>query len=312
MNVIVASCESCRARTRWKEVLQVDQVFGESGGAAVDSRNLEQIEHHLLEHRDLGGEHRERLDDLRWELLVPPLDDLQCGRQRRQRGAELVAHVGREPSFAVDALFERARHCVERVGETPQVRVVDVSEARVQRTVGDPLGSVGDRDQWLHQSSRRRSADQGRGEGRAEDPECEGSSEQVQGAVELVEGEQLEVRRPGNGDGHAGGEAEPPTGVPVALMGGMAVADNLDEVLGERVRRRRERRREPLAPVSQDRVRRCASAEAGQKTTDVRVCRAEHGAGQAGIHVGLLLGCVLPLVDEVAASHGVRHGGQDD
>ena len=108
--------------------------------------------------------------------------------------AKLVADVGGEPCLAFDAGFQGGRHRVERVSEPAQVGVVDAGQSGVERAVGDPLGGVSDGAERSHEPPSRGAAYAGGHQRRAGDPEGERAGEQVEGPVEFIEREELEVQ----------------------------------------------------------------------------------------------------------------------
>ena len=165
--VTVASAAPCMSSIRVRRCCEVDRLVEDRRRAGVDPRDLQQLEHHLLEQLHLLGEHRERFDDLRWQLVSAPVDDLDRGGDRGQRRAELVAHVGREACFAFDPFLQRTRHRVERLRQAAEVGVVELAEAGVECTAGDALGSFGDGGERPEHTAGRGPTDRGGDERRA-------------------------------------------------------------------------------------------------------------------------------------------------
>ena len=101
----------------------------------VDARlqpgQLEEVEDHLVEAVDLVDDHVEGLLAAVGQSS-PPVQHLDGGRQRRDRGTQLVADVGCEPGLALDAVLHRVGHVVERGDEPVEVGVALGLEAGVQ------------------------------------------------------------------------------------------------------------------------------------------------------------------------------------
>ena len=167
----------------------------ESHRSCVEAADLEEILHETLEPDDVALEQVEcGLGTLR-HLVAAGVHDLHRRGQRHQRGAQLVAHVGRESGVTVDSILECRGHVVERVRQHAQIRVLGELQPSVQPSAGDRLrGLSGDTDRSDRPSSGERTGDDAecRGDDRAQD---EREPNRVQRVVHVVETEELEVGR---------------------------------------------------------------------------------------------------------------------
>ena len=81
----------------------------EIGGAGVEPRQFEQVDHHVVEASDLTDDDVERLLRAFGDVVAPGVEHLDRGGERGDRRAQFVADVGREPLLAFDPLLRRRR-----------------------------------------------------------------------------------------------------------------------------------------------------------------------------------------------------------
>ena len=126
------------------ELVDVELLEVELAGADVEPRELEQVDHHVVEASYLVDDDVERLLRALRELVPPPVDDLDRRRQRGDRRAQLVAHVGGEAGLALDPVLHRVGHVVERPGEAIEIRIGLGLHPGVESAFGDLTCGVGD------------------------------------------------------------------------------------------------------------------------------------------------------------------------
>ena len=181
---------------------QVDCLEVEDGGTGVVSRDLEQITEEVLESIELVLEQLGRPCGRRIQL-APALEEQVCGHaDRRERGAQLVRHVGNEALLhrgefleAVNLLLETCCHVVEGHGETREVVLSLHGHALAQVTLGELLcdarcRSNGSdnlaRDDRSHGSEEHDEQDSGADDGTAHQIEGAGLVREREEVVELV------------------------------------------------------------------------------------------------------------------------------
>ena len=133
----------------------------EPDGARIEPGDLEEVLDEPLEPHHVARQQVERGLRTLGKFVASRLHHLDRRRERHQRRAQFVAHVGREPRIAFDPLLEGFGHVVERLGEDAQIGIVGRFEARVEATAGDRGGSL------------RGGADRADGASRGEDSEQE-------------------------------------------------------------------------------------------------------------------------------------------
>ena len=135
----------------WQHLAEADLVAVHVGDADVEARQLEQVEHELVEAVHLVDDDVERLLAAFGEVGPAGVEHLDRGGEGGDRRAQLVADVGGEPGLAFDAGLHGVGHVVERVGEAVEVGVGLGLEPRVEPAGGDLAGGVGDVAQRPHQ-----------------------------------------------------------------------------------------------------------------------------------------------------------------
>ncbi len=165
----------------------------QSDRAGIEAADLEQVLDETLEPRHVSAQEVERSLGALGHLVAPALHHLDRGRQRHQRGAELVTDVGRESGVTLDAQLQGRCHVVERVGEHAEVGVVGRFEARVETPTGDRLGRLGGDAHGSHGATSGEDTEQHPEAGGDDPGEQEGEPNAPERAVDLVEAEELEV-----------------------------------------------------------------------------------------------------------------------
>ncbi len=126
-----------------QEVAEQGRLEVHLDAAGVDARDLEEVEHHLVEALDLADHHLEGLLRALGQLVAPPVEHLDRGRQGGDGGAQLVAHVGGEAGLTFDAALDGVGHVVERADESVEVRVGLGLEPGVEVARGQLAGRAG-------------------------------------------------------------------------------------------------------------------------------------------------------------------------
>ena len=75
-----------------------------------------------------------------------------------------MAHLGREPCVAIDAVLERGGHVVERTSQAVDVRIGAGGQSGVEASAGDGISSATDIEQRAHDAARRPETEQATGE----------------------------------------------------------------------------------------------------------------------------------------------------
>ena len=129
------------------------QVAGldlEHRGARVEAGDLEQVAEQRLEAVELAAQQLGRARDGRLEVAARVVDEVAGHPDRRQRGAQLVGHVGDEPLLDArevlelgDLLLDRGRHAVEGGAEPGEVVLALGPHALVEVALGEALGDGG-------------------------------------------------------------------------------------------------------------------------------------------------------------------------
>ena len=104
-----------------------------------------------------------------------------------------MTHVGGEARVAFDASLQRGRHVVERTREGVEIRIVGGLEARLEPSAGDRLGGLAGGDEWSNGARRRDGTEhdaEQRGDGGGEHQR---QPDAAQRALDVVEGDEIEV-----------------------------------------------------------------------------------------------------------------------
>ncbi len=133
---------TCRATTP-----QVGRLGLEQRGAGVVPADLQQVGEQRLEPVQLGLQDLGAALDRRVEAGPGLVQDVGRHPHRRQRGAQLVRHVGDEPALhpgqvleLADLALQAGRHPVERRGEPGQVVLAPHPHPLLEPARGEPLG----------------------------------------------------------------------------------------------------------------------------------------------------------------------------
>ena len=175
------------------QVDEVDLLGVEIGRAGVEARELEQVDHHRVEASHLADHDVERLLAAVGQIVAAGVEHLDRRRQGGDRRAQLVADVGGEALLAFDPLLHGVGHVVERAGEPIEVGIGLLLEPRVEPTVGDVAGGVGDPRQRSQQPTAGRPPEERRQQRRQDRPDDQRRGQQPQRALGRVERERLEV-----------------------------------------------------------------------------------------------------------------------
>ena len=100
--------------------------------AGVDARQLQEVEHHLVEPPHLVHHHIEGLLCAFGKVRPSGIEHFDRRAERGDGGPQLVADVGSELRFPLDTGLHRVGHVVERLGEPVELGVALGREPRVQ------------------------------------------------------------------------------------------------------------------------------------------------------------------------------------
>ena len=128
-----------------QEVAEQRRLEVHLDAAGVDARDLQEVEHHLVEALHLADHDVEGLLRALGQVGAPPVEHLHRGRQRGDRRAQLVAHVGGEAGLTLDPALHRVGHVVERGHHAVEVGVglgleagVEVARRQLAGRAGHP------------------------------------------------------------------------------------------------------------------------------------------------------------------------------
>ena len=129
------------------DVDEVDVVELEHRGAGVEAADLEQVGEQGLEAVQLGLQELGRPGRRRVELVAGVVEHVTGHPDRRQRGPQLVRHVGDEPALhpaevlqLPDLALEARGHLVERRRQARQVVLARHAQPFGEAAGGEPLG----------------------------------------------------------------------------------------------------------------------------------------------------------------------------
>ena len=168
------------------ELDEVDRLGVEVLGARFEARQLEQVDHHVVEAADLAHDHVERLLRAVGEFVAPGVEHLDGRGERGDGRAELVADVGCESLFALDSVLHRVGHVVERAREPVEVGVVLVVEAAAEIAGRDVARGVGDAGEGPEQPAAGREPEERRDDGGEDRADDQRGREDAQGAFSVL------------------------------------------------------------------------------------------------------------------------------
>ena len=225
-----------------------------------------------------------------------------------------MAHVRGEAGLALDPVLQVGRHPVEGRRQLLEVDVVARVDPGVELAAGDRDGRIGDVGEGAKCPAARPPPEGGAGQRRHQRCAGQGVRQVTQGAGELGEREDLEVRGTRCGERHADHQLRC-VGEDEELRRRRARQDTAAFGLRDRVLTDRDRGRVPLSAGVEHRQRAGQRVDRADQLADLGPRRAQRALEERGVGERLPLHRGLPVAEQGLASGEVgdaRHQGRQD